>query len=217
MQEIFCDEPYKPKSNTKSKSTPDPTNLLQYLVNRHVLMYGETVRTHFSKENMALISTTITKHNNNNSNEYTKIPYVQFLPFIFKECVNMPVYTNVIIGKAWPSRFADYVDSLKVGDVLMGLVSPCALPCWAEYNTFMACLKSFIAQKKPVVELIKNFTYSNRISDLTLDYIYTSLEIEDDNLDKYFTASRLRRVLPFEDITNDLNLLLQNYDTTNRP
>jgi hypothetical protein len=76
----------------------------------------------------------------------------------------------------------------------------------------MSCLNSFIQAGKQPVELINNFVFSERISNLTLDYIYRNLELNDSELNLHFEQFRSDKVLPYEDIDPDINLILQHYD-----
>ena len=202
MQDIFCDEPEPVKRREKQSHAPPANDVFDYLMNRHVKLYGEQCRTYFSKENRKSIATFVAA---------TKLPFEHFISFIFRELPDTKIFTNVIASKNWIPRFNSYLETLNLPVEVYQLKSPHALPCWGEYQTFLNCMRSFVADGKSPALLINNFIFSKRISDLTLAYIYDNLELQDPFLSKYFNSVKPEFVMPYENIGPDMDYILQHY------
>lgn len=205
MQDIYCEEtPQANRRDYKTKSTYNQQKtIIDYFLDNHAKLYGEENRTFFSIDNKQKIAKFVNKH---------RLPYQHFVAFVFRELPDTKVFANVITSENWISRYDEYVASLNLPIDANQLKSPYSLPCWGEYQTFMSCLNSFIQAGKQPLELINNFVFSERISHLTLDYIYRNLELNDSELNQHFNQIRLEKVLPYEDIDPDINLILQHYD-----
>lgn len=204
MQDIFCDEPEEPRKSYGSSQPKQnqPDDVLTYLMNRHATLYGEENRTFFSKENRQVIAKYVAS---------TRLPYTHLLSFIFREMPDTKIFTNMLTGKGWPGKFENYVDTLNLPVEVYQLKSPHALPCWADYQTFLSCMQSFVKDGKSPALLIKNFVYSQRLSNLTLNYIYKNLDIYDEFLDSHFRQIQTEMVYPYEDVSEDLDFILQHY------
>lgn len=205
MQDIFCDEDNFNEKKYKKKSTYNKADdsLIDYLMRKHVALFGEEMRTFFSQENKQKIAAFTQKF---------KLPYQHFVAFVFRELPDTKIFTNVITSENWIPKFNNYVESLKVPADIYQLRSPYALPCWGEYQTFMGCLRSFVQSGKTPVDLINNFVFSERISNFTLEYIYNSLELNNPELNQHFAQFSAGKILPYEDVNHDLNLILQYYE-----
>jgi hypothetical protein len=204
MQDIYFEEPEAPKNRYGKGGTHKPINgLLDYLIANHVKLYGETRRTYFPKENRESIAKFVAS---------TKLPYQHFVSYIFREMPDTQIFTNMITSKNWIPRFNKYLENLNLPVEAYQLKSPLALPCWAEYQTFLSCMKSYVQDGSPIQTLIKNFVFSQRISNATLNYVYTDLDLSDEYLDRYFENYRKEIIYPYEDISQDLNYILQHYN-----
>jgi hypothetical protein len=204
MQDIYFEEPELPKNRYTKNPQPKPINgILDYLIENHAKLYGEDKRTYFPKENRDSIAKFVAG---------TKLPYQHFVAYIFREMPDTKIFTNMITSKNWVPRFQNYLENLNLPVEVYQLKSPLTLPCWAEYQTFLSCMQSYVKDGSPIQTLIKNFVFSQRISSATLNYVYTDLDLNDAYLDQYFENYRKEIIYPYEDISPDLNYILQHYN-----
>jgi hypothetical protein len=200
MQDIFVDNTAEPSRNKFSYKAKRDLDIFDYFVNKHVDKFGDEVKVYYSNENKMKIRDHVEKED---------IPLHHYLAYVFSEMPGFPVWTNVLLGKAWKERFNDYLATLKVGIPLEELQSPLSLKCYSELLTFNRCCESSAQDGISLKNVIKNFLHRGNLSTHVLNYIYKTSGIKDEVIDDYLSNYEKGLVLPFEDVFNDIQKLAQ--------
>jgi hypothetical protein len=207
MQDIFVDDTAEPSRNRSTHKGKRDSDIFDYFVNKHVDRFGEEVKVYYSHENKMKIREHTRKED---------IPLPHYLAYVFSEMPGLPVWANVLLGKAWKERFNDYLSTLKITIPLSELISPLSLKCYSELLTFNRCLNSSMQDGISLTNVIKNFLHRGNLSTHVLNYIYKTSGLKDEVIDDYLVEYEKGLVLPFEDVFNDINKLSQyEYERNN--
>jgi len=207
MQDIFVDNTAEPSRNRFNHKAKRDSDIFDYFVTKHVDKFGDEVKVYYSHENRTKIREHARKED---------IPLHHYLAYVFSEMHGLPVWANVLLGKAWKERFNDYLATLKIGIPLEDLQSPLSLKCYSELLTFNRCCDSSAQDGISLINVIKNFLHRGNLSPHVLNYIYKTSGIKDEVIDDYLSDYEKGLVLPFEDVFNDIHKLAQyEYDRQN--